>query len=725
MSLSNGTVFSANLDNRFNLGGGVGPPGPPGPPGSFINVDYRLNVDPTSNVGPLGGLLVAAASTNPGPFNVPLTDSQAVGIASAFNDDTSSVCTFLGDRIRFNNSGIFNFSFQFPLLSIAIITDVAMQLLRTGDSIFAGPPICDAFCRVDVDVSGSPVGGIYDYTCTLAASAIAEITAGDEISLVFYMDSGTVELPLTSCVSISIAQSSGPVGPAGPPGPSPAAMTPIVLGTAYGFQEIANSPLNNNCLGYQVNASDGSISIYNDETGIAQNAFNKDSSISIINSCNPDIASLLNGSVHLLNNVGFTNPPTIASGSIILASNARYDTQINSDGCIAIGTGGTGSVIDLNLAGCAITNGLAAETLAPSEFCASSFSSFRLRSLPAPTGSHNIVTYDPITSYIYDSGIVVGGGLAQPTVAGYVYGDATPTTKLQLGYNSNLTPTTGVNIYASSVSAAQGAYSDFDVPIYISSNSDATGQDVGYISIHNSTNLVHGLGFSISLLTGTPGFTADNSGAVVISALASSFTDGGVSRTNFIAMSPGFGVGPVQVANNAIILTNANVAHTCVTDEFYVGLVNKWVVDGTIPTAATAASNLFVRRDPATGEVTNGPLAPLLATLDENDQILTRDSVSGLVSYNSAAKRTFNYQGTTDGAGQITQSLAALALTVNPRCTATVINNSVVVFYGVQINAISTAAVTLQVFNSVTNPGVGTTMIPAGAGIVVDIVITF
>lgn len=323
--------------------------------------------------------------------------------------------------------------------------------------------------------------------------------------------------------------------------------------------------------------------------------------------------------------------------------------------------------------------------------------------------------------------LAAGGGaaLALPTVAGTVYGDAAPTTKLQLGYNSSLTPTTGVNIYASSVSAAQGAYADFDTPIYISSNSDATGQDVGYISIHNSTNLVHNLGFCVSMLAATPGFTADCSGAVVISALASSLTDGGVSRSNFIAMSPGFGVGPVQVANNAIILTNGNVAHVCANNEFYVGSVDKWVVEGTIPTAPTAASNLFVRRDPATGEVTNGPLAPLKNTLTENDQPLTRDAVSGLVSYNNTIKRTFTFQLTTGAAGTATQSLASLALTAVPRIIATVVNASTTVAYVAQVSAVSAASFTIQVLESTTLVALGPTMVASGAGIVVDVAVMF
>lgn len=704
----------------------------------------RAGIDPTSAPGPIGGLLVTAAQTAAFNYLLPFTvTTGGLDIADPYQTDPNGLITLSGapglqDTFTINQSAAYEFELNFFTLSTAIIPLIGVQLLRTGGTMFSGPTILSSFCSTMLDMTSTPVGGIYGFSCVLCGAAQANLTAGDQLSLAMYVSSGTVEIPLTAALSISIAQAAGPQGAIGPAGPAfSTPMAPTVRGLAFGEQNSGRNFLGENVNSTPLQATglyagvvpqvignlDESLTIQN--FGFLDQLI-ANRSINLANDCSYILNQDLHESINILNSV--TIPANVSSTSgIHIAENTRLESTggIDSRSAIAIiaGNVATPNVVSLGEESCAINNGVMNEVLSVKEFNVSQFDLWRFRSLPA--GSGNAVVYDPVTSLVSDSGAPPGGALALPTVAGTVYGDAAPTTKLQLGYNTSLTPTTGVNIYASSVSAAQGAYSDFDTPIYISSNSDATGQDVGYISIHNSTNLVHGLGFCVSMLASTPGFTADNSGAVVISALASSLTDGGVSRTNFIAISPGFGVGPVQVANNAIILTNANVSHTCVADEFYVGSVNKWVVEGTIPTAPTAATNLFVRRDPLTGSVTNGELAPLKASLVENDQLLTRDAVSGLVSYNNTARRTFTFQGTTNASGQITQSLASLSLTVAPRVTATAINSSTTVAYTAQINAVSTGSVTIQVFNSLNAVLVSPTMIPAGAGIVVDVAVMF
>lgn len=542
-----------------------------------------------------------------------------------------------------------------------------------------------------------------------------ELTAED----VSYDNSAGLFPPTVTDVQQALDNLAGGGGGAGP-------MEPLVLGTAFGRQVINSAPNNSNCLGWQVDDSQGGCTVlYNDESGAAQSVFTKDSSISITNTCNPDPTSMLNGSIHVMNDVGFINPPTIAPGSVIVASNARYDTQVSSNDCIAIGTGGVGATIDLNASACAITNGLTAETLAAREFCCSDFTSFRLRALPAGTG--NAVVYDPVTSLITDSGAPPGGALAAPTVAGSIFGDVlgAPTTQLSLGYNVfSPAVASGINLYSSAISAPQTEHNAAEDCIYISTSSQANTLYTGSIALHLATNLTQSLPFSVSMIAGSPGFAMPVRASLLLSPYAPNFgtAGGGIEKEGCIALSSGITIGVVNVNDNSISLSNSLAGHTCAVGELYIGSIAKWTLAGSLPTASTAASNLFLRRDPATGEIAAGPLAPVLATVDTNDQILTRDSISGLVSYNTAIKRTLSYSLNTDGSGQVTQNYSGLSLAGAPQATVTVNNNSTTVAYTCNIIGLNATDITIQVF-SFTNPG--PVLATVGAGITVGIILSF
>jgi len=523
-------------------------------------------------------------------------------------------------------------------------------------------------------------------------------------------------------------------------------MTPTVLGLAFGEQPAGTG---RNCLGEFVDSTaPQAISIYagvipqvltnHDESILVQNwgdltTLDARRSITMTNDC-----SYITGGQNLRESINLLNSVTIpinvdSTNGIHIASNCQIESTggIDSKSSIALVAGDPlgPNVVSLGEQSCAISNGITNETLSVKEFNASQFDIWRLKTIPSATASE-VLGYDSVTGLVTRQS--AASALASPTSAGSVYGDVlgAPTSQLSLGYNC-FSPATasGLNLYSSPISAAQTEFSPFEDVIYLSSASQANTHYTGSIAVHLSASLTQDMPFSVSMLAVAPSFSMPvrNSLLLAVSGQTLGTAGGGVDKTDAIALSSGFfsGANAVNLNDHSISLSNGLAGHTCATGELYLGSISKFTLAGTLPTASTAATNLFLRRDPATGEIAAGPLAPLKSTLVENDQLLTRDAVSGLVSYNNTAKRTFTFQGSTNGSGQFTQSLATLSLTVVPRVIATVVNASTTVGYLAQVNAISTGSVTIQVLNSVTLAVLGATMVASGAGILVDVAILF
>ena len=211
----------------------------PAPTGS--KCVYRLNVNSVSNPDPItGGLLVNSAATHPGIFNVPLTAlNQGLGIANPTVSDVDNLFTFTeplnNDRITCNVTGDYVISSSIGCLSNVLTPNNLMtfQVLQNGQAVFTSPPAVDGGQNF-FTTAATPVGPFYNIGAFSSGSAVVHLTAGDVLSLVFYLQADTCVIVLTSNLSISVVSPNigppGPTGPAGPPGPPG---TPAESGFVY------------------------------------------------------------------------------------------------------------------------------------------------------------------------------------------------------------------------------------------------------------------------------------------------------------------------------------------------------------------------------------------------------------------------------------------------------------------------------------------------------------
>ena len=162
----------------------------------------RFNLNPASNPGPIGGLLVPPASTRPGPFNIPLIASQDLDIAKAYSNDPDGYFTLDNDKITINKSGNYNISFNIPVLSDDSNNACGVQVVKYGQAIFTSPPLCSGFSAV-IDITNTPVGGLYPYASECNGSANCQLDAGTDLSLVVYMF-GVNTIPAPAVAEISL-----------------------------------------------------------------------------------------------------------------------------------------------------------------------------------------------------------------------------------------------------------------------------------------------------------------------------------------------------------------------------------------------------------------------------------------------------------------------------------------------------------------------------------------
>lgn len=212
-------------------GPGGGPTGPTGPTGqNFTNEasSFRAGVDPSSNPGVLGGLIiVGGAGSN---INMPLTVVPAgLGIGDNYIHNTLAGDYTVGaDYMQINNPGEYRFSFNISIFSAPATPETKVcQLLINGQSIYAAPPNCN-----DADATGVPQPGFpipYTTIYTLSSTATVQITTVP-VQVVCRLDlnnTGNDEISLTSNFScnridgvLGATGATGVTGPTGPNGPT-------------------------------------------------------------------------------------------------------------------------------------------------------------------------------------------------------------------------------------------------------------------------------------------------------------------------------------------------------------------------------------------------------------------------------------------------------------------------------------------------------------------------
>lgn len=167
---------------------------------------YRIGVNPASNPGPSGGLLIPATSN----FKLPLTATPngSLGIGDNFKNDPKNLITVNSDTITINKTGQYQLSMMWGCLIPKSITPydpnnlIVFQLLLNSQSIFLAPPAVNAAGGV-ISVVGTPLDAYYDAGAFLSGSSIAQLNKGDVLAVMIYIRSDSAEVTLTSNLSIT------------------------------------------------------------------------------------------------------------------------------------------------------------------------------------------------------------------------------------------------------------------------------------------------------------------------------------------------------------------------------------------------------------------------------------------------------------------------------------------------------------------------------------------
>ena len=165
---------------------------------------FRLEIDPSSNPSPLGGLQINAPST--AQFNIPLLSNNGpgFGLCEAYVDDPPGdydLSQISSGIVRFNHSGYFELGFNVFIISqVNEVDGTIVMILKNGQAIFAAPP-ATAFSRENGD-SYTQLPGYF--VKNYPATANVKISAGDEIVLAMIANNTTPgnDISIQSCTNM-------------------------------------------------------------------------------------------------------------------------------------------------------------------------------------------------------------------------------------------------------------------------------------------------------------------------------------------------------------------------------------------------------------------------------------------------------------------------------------------------------------------------------------------
>ena len=197
--IGNGTTGIPSTTHRSNVTAPANP---------IDSCTYRISIDPTSNPEPfVQGLVVDSTSTHPGTFNIPLTISPlGLGLAETYLYDPTGFLSVGADTITVLKSCVVYASVSLGILSNEVTPNnfFNAQLLHNGQAVFTAPPGMQAGGAFGVNLTPTPVGGLYNRGGFDCGSGILTLTQGDVLALVFYLQYDSCVITLTSAISITM-----------------------------------------------------------------------------------------------------------------------------------------------------------------------------------------------------------------------------------------------------------------------------------------------------------------------------------------------------------------------------------------------------------------------------------------------------------------------------------------------------------------------------------------
>lgn len=162
----------------------------------------RLNVDPTSNVGPGNGLLVPSPAPLPQLWMpIRLTQVPSLQFANPYLYDPNNDFTVGTDYLQFNNVGLFQLSFDCIILANNANFRMSFWIIPRDGQIFINAPLCANAIRV-----ANPINAFgYSWGYVSSGSSCINVTSvPSQIGFAIYLDNtSSVEIIRSSCFTVT------------------------------------------------------------------------------------------------------------------------------------------------------------------------------------------------------------------------------------------------------------------------------------------------------------------------------------------------------------------------------------------------------------------------------------------------------------------------------------------------------------------------------------------
>lgn len=436
--------------------------------------------------------------------------------------------------------------------------------------------------------------------------------------------------------------------------------------------------------------------------------------------------------------------------SVLIGDMTRLDGP-GVFGCIVLRAPGPVGTMTLAKNSCYIGNGQHTQVLNAGDFMAETYNRYYLKTLAPATGAETeYVVYDSVSGEMTSAPIPTPTTytlpVKQPNTLGGQYGISSLGNASEVNGRSSFTNYSAGPVQLSGVSSVGSSQFQVNSPGLTSfTNSIFLGRTHSFNGLQSiadsllAANIVTGANISqivnscivvpkagsltFSYAGACTGPCIVSSGAVncvsdplysTVMASGGSVTPAGSNA--IFACNQGAGAISMNGQGNSLILSAGN----SVAYSWPVGVSNTCSISNGASTVLPSASNQICLNHSSL----RMPQINAAGVADINTLPMAFNSGTGLISptLSSLLSRVYRAVGTTTAAGQVSFSPGGSinCTSIGYVFNATVRNASTTVAYTAQINAVTATTITVQVFNSVTVVLASPSMVPSGAGIVVE-----